>query len=81
LGVRTTCSWGYPVSASSFGLDDERLQLDDRRSFERFPQRNEDGIGALSEAQQSRFVRDRAVSVSPLEPEEAMCRDVLGALD
>ena len=72
---------GDALLASSFGPDDERLQLDDRRSFERFPQRNEDGIGSLSEAEQSCVVGDRAISVSPLEPEEAMRWDVLGPFD
>ena len=66
---------------ASSGPDDEGLQPDDRRTFERFPQRNEDGIGLLPEAQESCFVGDRPVGVSPLQPEEAMCRDVLGSLD
>jgi hypothetical protein len=62
-------------------LHDERLQLGDRRSFERIPQRDEDWIGVLPEAQQSRLVGDRTFSVSPFEPQETMRRQVLDALD
>jgi hypothetical protein len=67
--------------ASSFRSDNDRLQLDDPYSFEHVLQRNEDGIGSLSEAEQSCVVGDMAISVSPLEPEEAMRWDVLGPFD
>jgi hypothetical protein len=72
---------GDALLASSFGPDDERLQLDDPYSFEHVLQRNEDGIGVLPEAEQSCVVGDMAISVSPLEPEEAMRWDVLGPFD
>jgi len=67
--------------ASSLGPDDEWLELNDLPLFEHFAQRDEDRIGVPSEAQASCLVGDGAIGVSPLKPEEAMRRDVLGPLD
>jgi len=78
-----TFQWRHRTTlfSSPFGPNDEWLQLGDPRSFERVPQRDEDGIRVFPEPQQGRFVRDRSLSVPPLEPQETVFRDVFDALD
>ena len=70
-----------PLLASPLEPNDEWLQLGDPRSFERVPQRDEDGIGVFPEPQQGRSVWDRSLSDPPLEPQETVLRDVFDALD
>lgn len=61
--------------------DHERLSARDAGAFESLADRDEDGIGVPAEFECGRRVGDRSLRVAPLEPQEAVPRDVLDPHD